>query len=756
MACIVPTPEIVKLHSYFPGETLSSVRNMVGLWQEREIESGNTNVTLDSVPSGDELRKLYASVRAAEKNEFKLPRAVLDNLLIDKELPDSLLKLARNLGIKISLNKRTNTVTMSLGSATKDDMRLFRALAIDFVYADYGSDSEEGVESINSIAANAFGMTPRERASAIIDWETVNRKKRLGDVSVMNYEIQVAKRNLGDNNDIIFDSVMEVLRRNAARAFTSQERSERVSEFVTEFDYILSDEIETRKEELAKMRDDIFAAKKAKDTSLYVGDEEISEEKQHILDLLDSKIDDYGVSVRLHVFLSKNTRLKTIRDVVESKNKTAFAKRFNLNGNMLKEIYSIVDGLGLSFGMEIPTKSSPSWDKVEAFYDRRLGELQDKISRITRLNVLKEIGANTIFDEIREKYARIANTPIDDKTAFAAAVHDEFGVNINFVKKNAAWYRSQAQKVLDNFTVLASDACKDLEVTELVHINISANIIEKLDNSKNSDEVPDGTEENDNEGEDNQYKESWMFDYDVEGCWAKTKEDVRMLISKCTIGKRNTRFGSPYRMPTAEVLNTLIREMHGVTNSRDMLNLFKSLRGTYSWIGYICDEISANKKLRSELFRSIRLYPQSLGVIRKGDKQKTYDGRLNIVNSGNTVNRIYGAALNYINYGIPINHRTSIFDGADFVYKNIDAVLDIIDEYTSEELKEIGDADYTKMNDIISLYPDLIDDVFNILTSLGFAISRNDVQAVANRPIPKNAYGRKNNIALIDETRMVA
>ena len=174
MPCLIITPEIKKLQSYFPGETLSSITNMIGIWQEREMEKGNTSITLESIPEASVLRELYADVRQADKMTIKFSKEEFESMLDDNNIPQQLQNLCTRLGVHIKVNRKTRTFELSGTGASAEDMRAFKAVAVDVVY---GGDE---------VAEKAFGMTPRERLAALIDYESRARRIRNKDAAMMN------------------------------------------------------------------------------------------------------------------------------------------------------------------------------------------------------------------------------------------------------------------------------------------------------------------------------------------------------------------------------------------------------------------------------------------------------------------------------------------------------------------------------------------------------------------------------------------
>ena len=59
MSCLIITPEIRELAKKFPNETVQSVLNLVGLWQEKN------NKSIEDIPLGSELNDFIKEIRKA-------------------------------------------------------------------------------------------------------------------------------------------------------------------------------------------------------------------------------------------------------------------------------------------------------------------------------------------------------------------------------------------------------------------------------------------------------------------------------------------------------------------------------------------------------------------------------------------------------------------------------------------------------------------------------------------------------------------
>lgn len=726
---------------------------MVGIWQEREMANGNSSVTIDSIPEASVLRELYASVRAAEKNEIKLSKTELGELLIDKKLPELLTSLGERLGVKVSVDKRSNTITLKGSGATQEEFRLFRALATDLVYAG------------NKTAEKAFGMSPRERLAAIIDWESHNKNGVSRNADIMNYELQLAKRYLRDEHGLTTDPVMERLRRRAAESFTSRERLEHISEITDWFDRILTERHQARLQEMADRRDALNKAIQEKDSSLYLGSEPVRETQDAQQRLLSTKLEDLGLSVRTYKFV-KDKGFETIGDIVRY-NRTPFVKQYGPSTAVLKEIVGLVDNLRLKFGTDVSASQGPSWDIIQEQYLRELGEIQNKLGAYTRMQALKEISPEAIFDEIRKKFEDLKALSGND-AEFIKALGTAFKVPAGFVKKNLSWYKDQVSKVLDNYLVLCEEACKELETSELIHVTISLD--DTYDVSKgrmDKDEDHDGEEENDVNGIENQYKENWMYEFDTSSNWSKMSARVRHMLYRCPLGKRNTRFGTAYRMPIMQTVNTLLQEMQGVMNSRDMDAVLESMEGNYPWVKYIREQIAQDSQLKTELFRTTRRYAQSIGVLRKSDvgadAENYSKSELKIINSGMTVNSIYSGVQNQLSSGVPINKKLSLYKDEGINTAAIDRIRELLEPFktptwNSEErtwnkdgIWDIANAQPETIPALLKEYPDLIPALHKAMTALGFAVTESDIRLIAVRE-PQRNNNAKNNIAVFITT----
>lgn len=717
---------------------MASVLNMVGIWQEREMANGNTSVTPESVPDANTLRNLYTEVRAADNREIQLSKSDFESMLDEKELPKALVDLGAKLGIKLSTNKRKHTITLSGSGATNEEFRLFRALATDLVYGG------------EAVAEDTFGLSPRERLQAIMDYEQKNMIAQNRNNQVMNYELQIAKRFLRDNYGVSDDGIMERLRKQAAEDFTSTERMEHISEVTDLFDKILSERHQEKLDELAARRDELNEAIEKKDKSKYVGQSETTDTNS----ILSTDIDTFGLSPHTYIPL-KNKGFNTLADIV-SLTRPVFQRRANLSSKALSEVVKLIDKLGLSFGMDTSESANDNWDTVRAAYEAELGEIQEKLGSYTRLKALQEIGPQAIFDEIKQKFADLA--AISDENELIEGLRREFRIGRNYAKKNIAWYRDQLRKIVDNFVYLRDEACKELETSELIRISIKLDDVTDIkDDVKHQEENTDGEEENDVNGVENQYKENWMFEFDTVSNWSKMSAQVRHMLYRCPLGKRKTHFGTDFHMPVMQVINTLIQEMQGVFNSQDMEFVLADMEKDYPWVGYIRQQIAGNKRLKTQLFRSIRRYTQSLAILKRSRKSAEagdmLKNKLSVLNSGMTTNSILTAAQKQLASGVSANKKLSIYNDRELDLDNVDRAIEILENYF--EYNKYGNPEselFTltpdEIPDYIKEHPDILEDLHQVLTAIGFFVSTNDIRIIAARERPKKERG-KNNLGAI-------
>lgn len=744
MPCLIVHPAIIKLHSELKSETLASVKNMVGIWQEREMANGNPNVDLESVPDIDTLRNLYSEIRGADNMHIALPKVDFEQLLDGKELPKSLVDLGNRLGINIAINRRNHTIDLTTSGATAEDFRLFKALAVDLVYAS------------DAVAEDAFGLSARERLQAIMDYEKKNRRSGNKNVDIMNYELQQAKRVLRDNYGISDDGIIEAYRKKAAEEFSSTERMERISEIVDWFDRILSEEHEGKLNELAERRAELNKAIEEKDKSKYLESAGVTETQDAKQRLLNTELSDLELSVRATKFITDN-KINTVADVVQY-NRAAFARAYNPSSAVLKEIVGLVNKLGLQFGMDVSSTPSVSWETALASYERELGEIQEKLDSYDRMSALREIGPQAIFDEIQQKFADLASLADTSDAGFIDALRAAFpDTSKNFIKKNLAWYRDQVKKVVDNFPVLREEACRELETSEHVHIDIRLDLtVDRSNDRKNDEENSEGEEEGDVSGIENQYKETWMYEYDTTSNWDKMSAQVRHMLYRCPLGKRRTRFGTEYTVPVMQVINTLIQEMQGVTTSREMDLMLEYMEKDYPWISYIRQQISQDSKLKSQLFRSIRRYTQQLGILKKDeDNPRDFSkNRLNIINSGNTVDSIMTSAKRQIASGIPSNRSMSIYNDRELDERNIDKAISVLEKYVefdryNNPVSKLFTAGPSEVPDLLKENPDLINDLHAVLTAMGFVITPSDIRVIAARDVRRGIIRQNNNLGVL-------
>lgn len=734
MKCLIPDRQIRELSKKIKGESLSSVVNMVGVWREREGVD-------DGYPTEKELLELYSSVRDAQTTSVKLTKSELDELLVDGKLPEPLLDLAANLGVKVSVNKRSNTVKVSKEKADSVDMLLFRALAANLIYQ-------------KEVAERAFEMSPRESLDAILNWEKENAKK---PDMMRNFarENALAKMHLRDVYEISDDGIKELLRKKAADAFTAKERQERTSEFVGLFDRIVTEKVDNVLAELASRRDALNEAIKNKDISLYRG--EISDladnETQRMRSLLGADIAETSLSDKTIERLTQNN-IDTIADIVSFKNRTQLQKSLNLGTSYLKDVIRVVDEMGLSFGTDVKKYMSVDkdaiWESVESEYRKELADIQEKQASYSRRSAVLELSPMEIFLSIRKSFQDAADAESD--ADFVNAVASMFGLTkLGTIRKNIKWYRSQVQKVLDNFEFLCDEACRELNVSEALEINLKSNEVAFADSINQNDDESEGEDEGDVNGIENQFKENWMFEFDTKSNWSNMRSNVRLMLYKSPISKdgRKTAFGQEKHAPVMDVIKTLLREMQGVMNSKDMMQMLEVMSEQYPWAQYIIGEVSKDSKLKTDFFLEIRRYAQTIGVLRQG-KEDPNLLQLKLLNRTPSTGAIRTAMEKNLLNGVPlVDDSYTAFNEDKLIRKNIARLTKLIGKYDSFD-DEVGLAgEYQEVFAYIKENPSVIKDVTTLLRAFGIPTSEQEVREVVMYDVPFAYSGRghiKNNL----------
>ena len=624
MACLLLTPEIEKLRKSFPKETLSSLKNVIGIYQERLYDKMQDMSAYDTIPSIEELTDIINDVRQEiDHYTQKISKEEMEQFLQEGNIPENIQKLATNLGVEISINKKTKTLKIT---GSTQNIKFFRALATDLM------EDEK-------IAESAFGLSARERLDAIINWAKFASS---GDYAAMSNSIQIAKKHLYQDHNISDDTMLEYLRKQALENMSIKEMNDRKLDIVYQFSKILS---KYHQEALDKL----------------------SEEADHLNTLI------------------KNNDKGEYEDFATAKK----------------------------------------------IYEKRLGEIQDELSSRTRLDTLKQITAGRILNDIKDMFLKATEPMSDDD--FAEYISSTFNnASSDIIKRNITMFRGFVKGAADNFTVLATDAIREIEARELIHISYVERSLSEEDISTTEDTEKDASDVLEDE---RQYLENWQFEFDTSSNWSKMSATVRQVLCNCKLGIRTTHFGTPRTVPVMQVVNTLIKELVGISNSNDMMDMLLMRKYSYPWMEYIYNEAKSNSQFKTQLWRCTHRVSQKLDIVLANPKdvKNMRANRAMPINKAKTQCAIYQALVNQWYSGVPINKETSVFDEEGLNIDNINKILEKFDfEYPEDitrHLKYTFGGSLDEHRRLRREYPNLLSDVTEMLNAFGFAVTKDDVNA---------------------------
>lgn len=656
MACLVITPEIRKMQKeHFQGETPRIVANMISIWQNHEMQNGNKSITIESMPSVEQLQQVFDSVRTQPAElSAKTSRKELQEILAGKELPSTLMDLASRFGVTLELKKRTNEITMTAPSQSA--LRIFRAVATDVIYG--GSETAEKL----------FGLSANERFDTYLNFQNRHRRNRQAR-QMFGYPVQMGIKQLKEQYGLGTESRMEELRRKAYSVFSATQLRHRTQEIVGLFD-----------KELTRRYDE---------------------------------------------YINSRTERK----------------------DELNKLYTNRD-----------KGSYQTWEDAKEAYSKELGDIQNEIDSFTRMKAFEQATPQVIFDSIRDRLA--APLEISDDKAFGEAVASLFGgKSAALIAKNAAKYRQVLSDMVDNFHVLAENACKDLEVSELISIDISLNEIDDVSNKTTTDESESADDDGEVNSVTNQFKETWQYEFDTVSNWSKLSAKIRHMLYRCPRGGVTTLGMSLYYPPMqlfTEILQELNKGRNGIKmrNSKDMDAILDAIANEgKDWAKYVQGQLANDSQLKSQFYMVMRRYAQTLAIMEQDARYKDSDikYKLNIINQGGTKNSIYVGVQNRLDSGVPLVDRSlSLFNGNDVLVDNIQKIRDILNVVAEEDRRRIPYMEPAELRKFLNEnYPNAVKNLAKALNAVGFAISEGQLKNVCFKEPAGKRTREKNNYTFI-------
>ena len=654
MSCLIITPEIRELAKKFPNETVQSILNLVGLWQEKN------NKSIEDIPLGSELNDFIKEIR--------------------KAVPSKWARTAEN-GYEVSTrgDKRFSALVATFKEGTIIDGVDVGGMTIEDVYQkvikksgkgkapskdsrlnllnsdNYSTTFKNFPESVTNVFYDADNIVPRVIFKAPngeigqIEYNSnkwrISRKQKSSKGEDVFYSEQLSPE---DIDKIVsrfipnkFREYVESGQINKDNAKDFQDNKGRVQSFFREnYNVHLINQYF-----LEKGKHETF-----EDFSYYEGYlplwQEWAKQNPELIDELRTKAKGKTLTDQF-----ANTRVSQARALAEILNSQSSGVKVTTLDEALSSSFDTpritsieeqqkvdllfdpktrrdrVTLIARFFSNEVDSALQEMTDSLKVRIDDANGvereELQAELNSLDRFSVIKKYTPAGIFKRV----ANIFNSYVQDTEEGRIqqelnAINSMRGADkfsdeqkLEAAKKKAAYKNQEYRKIVDDpsvYKALAEEASTLLVMTE--GIRIDPNYIAPADANLNDDD-PEGNSEVDNEVEDwrqeEAYKDGWMTNFRQVSSHESLSQAVRKVIRQ--VPKLDYRgkyekddLGFTRYLDADYVHATFIDKLRNMINSDDMLPLMRDLQRIKPWVKQVTKLLQGDETLFSQFYQDFR------------------------------------------------------------------------------------------------------------------------------------------------------
>lgn len=579
MSCLILTQEIRELAKKFPTETEESVKNLVGMWQDKN------NKSIEDIPLGSELNTFIQELRSPKGKGVETVFSTSGN----NSYPSRTRENANWSDITISLAQDFNTAGEKLTKRTAGNKYVSSILAAESNDASeiaenlYNQIKTKGKTDNLKINIAGNGIYSMKQSQSYYNDLMTQILMKLQDKGVTISEIRsggqtgideagiIAAKRLGIPNEV--HSTANFMFRDKSGKDISDEQA---------FKNRFLSSIPSRPEE---------EAIKERLSSSFDTPRVTSVEEQQKVDLLfDPKTRRDRVTLIARLFSNE------VDDALQEMTDSLKRRISDASGVEKEELQAELNSLDRFSAIK---KCTPAgiFKRVFSIFnsyvqDTEEGRVQQELNKINAdENALIEAGE---IDE-SERFSE------EDKLAAA--------------KKRASYKNQEYKKIVDDpsvYKALAEEASTLLVMTE--GIRMDPNYIAPADANLNDDD-PEGNSEVDDEAEDwrqeEAYKDGWMTNFRQVSSQESLSQAVRKVIRQVPKLDYEGMYeeddlGFTRYLDADYVHATLIDKLRNMINSDDMIPLLENVSKIKPWVNQVIELLQGDETLFSQFYQDFR------------------------------------------------------------------------------------------------------------------------------------------------------
>lgn len=577
--CLIVNDKIRELTRKIYGETESSVKTAVELWQQKN------NKSIDEYPEAKELSIFIHDMRSEEK--------ISSSSSTTEE-------------------KKSTLVVEYNNNWTREDVANDSTSL--YIFTDNTDrDSGSGKINPNSKYAAKYGKNKHypSRTQAVI-----RGLDNAMPISTQRWYHEGAKGASGRWTDDAFEEFKSVINAEIQAIKEEWDTGKYIRIVVGSFDGFFNTSISAITRERTPLIYEYLENKLKElysyiDPSLNVDKTVIQENKQVKTNLLESFTPVKGVTS-----LEEQRQVDLTFDPMTRRDRvTAITRLFSLQVTMALE--------EMKQNLESRIENSNDPDEINS--------LMEELESLDRKSVISKLKPGGIFRRVLRTYkeyledsleGRIEselNTINQREQEYKELYPDFEGFSIEEKRASAerkAKYKSiEYQKIVDNFKALAEEACPELEFTEDLKVTLDSIGINKANIEEEINEDQDLEQEV-------AYKDGWMTNFRFVSAQNSLSAAVRKVIN--TIPKLDYEgkydeddLGNQKYLDPQYVHATLIDKLRYMTSSKDMMPLLKKLAQTKPWVEQIIELLEEDDILKSQFYRDFRKDFVNYWIIKK-------------------------------------------------------------------------------------------------------------------------------------------
>lgn len=376
-------------------------------------------------------------------------------------------------------------------------------------------------------------------------------------------------------------------------------------------------------------------------------------------------------------------------------------------------------------------------------------ELIDDMTKLTRPQVIKRLGASNIFRKVRDTFTTYVEATEEERIELELANINADSRSVGLsdeTKLKLATAKAQHQyaafkKVIDNFRALAEEATSNFSLTEGVVMEIGDDY--RLDEDTNTDVVDEegNSIDDSTENKEENYKDGWMVNVREVSSFSSLSNRVRNIIRQIPrLNKRGTYdyddLGYEQYLEPSYVHSELIQGLRNMVTASDMIPMLNELANRKPWARQIIEKLESDNQVFTAFYRAYRKDYLSYWIQkRKAIGDGSFKTETMSINKAEGTAHYFDEWRDNYEFGNILDNDSLYDKNGDIHLSNAKIGLDIVNDLLSKFSRIDREEEIRLSND-----PKVNTDVMKALNMLGISVSPSILQESLNYAIDNPQY----------------